>query len=161
MNVSSIQLRQPQFAERVEAALTRNALKGSDLNLEITESTLIENIDDAIGVMSELRALGVAFSIDDFGKGFSSLSYLSRMPVKELKFDRGFIKRIPHQESGMALVLSIIAMGHALGLEVVAEGVENEAQLEALTGARCDHIQGFLISPPLAADDFAKRFLGS
>jgi EAL domain-containing protein (putative c-di-GMP-specific phosphodiesterase class I)/GGDEF domain-containing protein len=161
VNVSSIQLRQQEFCDHVGSALDRHAIRGEKLNLEVTEGTLIENIGDAIRIMSELRKLGISFSIDDFGKGFSSLSYLARMPVQVLKIDRSFIERIPGEHTSMTLVRSIIAMGHALGLEVVAEGVESEEQLNVLRMAACNQAQGYLISRPLDTEAFARSYLAA
>jgi EAL domain-containing protein (putative c-di-GMP-specific phosphodiesterase class I) len=161
VNVSSIQLRGARFCELVREVLALHSLEGARLNVEITEGTLIENMGDAVRIMSELRAMDVTISIDDFGKGFSSLSYLARMPVQILKIDRSFIDRIPDQPSAVTLVRSIIAMGRALGLTLVAEGVETEAQLESLRSAGCSQIQGFLVSRPLDAGTFARQCLAS
>lgn len=161
VNVSSIQLRQREFCEHVSRLLQRYAIDGKSLNLEVTEGTLIENIDEAIAIMSKLRKLDVTFSIDDFGKGFSSLSYLARMPVQILKIDRSFIDRIPGEPTNMTLVRSIVAMGHALGLKVVAEGVETKEQLNVLRMAACNQVQGYLISRPLATAAFADAFLAA
>jgi EAL domain-containing protein (putative c-di-GMP-specific phosphodiesterase class I)/GGDEF domain-containing protein len=159
VNVSSVQLRERTFCERVANLLRQHALDGRQLNLEVTEGTLIENIGDAIQIMSELRKLGVTLSIDDFGKGFSSLSYLARMPVQVLKIDRSFVSGIPEKHTSMTLVRSIVAMGHGLGLKVVAEGVETDAQRSVLEMAACDQIQGYLISQPIDQEQFAASFL--
>jgi EAL domain-containing protein (putative c-di-GMP-specific phosphodiesterase class I) len=159
VNVSSVQLRQAQFRGRVRELLEQYSVDGSKLNLELTEGTLIENIGEAIELMTELRKLGISFSIDDFGKGFSSLSYLARMPVQVLKIDREFIERIPEEQTSMTLVRSIIGMAHGLELKVVAEGVEREHQLNALRLEDCDEIQGYLISPPIERSEFAARYL--
>jgi predicted signal transduction protein with EAL and GGDEF domain len=160
VNISSHQLRLPGFYELVRNVLEESGLAGRWLNLEITEGSLIEDIDQAIRIMEQLRELGVQFSIDDFGTGFSSLSYLRRMPVQALKIDRSFVRDVSGRSANAMLVDSIIAMGHALRLQVVAEGVETEAQLRYLSSAGCDLVQGFLFSPPLPAGDFAGRFLG-
>ena len=152
-------MRQPGFCRRIEATLKRYELDGALLNLEITEGSLVDNIEGAIEIMQQLRALGVTISIDDFGTGFSSLSYLARMPVQVLKIDRSFVHRICEESTDMALVLSIIAMGDALGLEVIAEGVETQAQSEFLKDAGCDAAQGFLISRPLPAKRFTEKFV--
>lgn len=159
INVSSHQLRQPGFCTRIETALRRYALNGSCLNVEITERSLVDDIEEAIEIMARLRSLDVTISIDDFGTGFSSLSYLARMPVQVLKIDRSFVQRICQEQTDMTLVLSIIAMGSALGLTVVAEGVETQEQLRALQLAGCDEAQGFLISQPLPPQEFAGDFL--
>jgi EAL domain-containing protein (putative c-di-GMP-specific phosphodiesterase class I) len=159
VNVSSVQLKQELFRSRIKKFLEHFAVDGSKLNLELTESTLIENVGEAIEIMSELRTLGISFSIDDFGKGFSSLSYLAQMPVQVLKIDREFVDRIPGEHTSVTLVRSIIGMAHGLELNVVAEGVETEAQLDSLREYGCDEIQGFLIGAPVPAKEFASRFL--
>jgi EAL domain-containing protein (putative c-di-GMP-specific phosphodiesterase class I)/GGDEF domain-containing protein len=159
VNVSSVQLRERTFCDRVAKLLNMYQLPGSKLNLEVTEGTLIENIGEAIKIMTELQSLGITLSIDDFGKGFSSLSYLARMPVQSLKIDRSFVQGIPEEHTSMTLVRSIVAMGHGLGLTVVAEGVETEAQRSVLEMAACDQIQGFLISQPIDTDSFRAQFL--
>lgn len=159
VNVSGVQLRDRRFTRRVRGLLARHSLAGSKLNLEITEGTLIESIEDAISIMSELCSLGVDFSIDDFGKGFSSLSYLARMPVQALKIDKSFVDQIPDDRTSMTLISSMTAMAHGLDIEVVAEGVESEEQLNALRAAGCDQVQGFLFSPPRSAPEFAIEYL--
>ena len=159
VNVSSVQLRERNFCSRVAELLERYKLEGTTLNLEVTEGTLIENIGDAIEKMTKLRTLGVTFSIDDFGKGFSSLSYLARMPVQVLKIDRSFVCGIPQEHTSMTLIRSMVAMGHGLGLKVVAEGVETEEQRSVLEMAACDQIQGYLISPPIDTEKFLEEFL--
>jgi predicted signal transduction protein with EAL and GGDEF domain len=161
VNISNDQLRLEGFCEQVRDILTMTGLAGSSLNLEITEGSLIENIDQAIGIMEQLRGLGVQLSIDDFGTGFSSLSYLRRMPVQVLKIDASFIRDVGGRPASAMLVDSIIAMGHALQLRIVAEGVETQAQLRYLRSAGCDLVQGFVFSPPLNPERFAARFLGS
>ena len=159
VNVSGKQLPSPRFCERVRFLLDRYAVDGSNLNLEITEGTLIENISEALDVMSNLRQLGLRFSIDDFGKGFSSLSYLAQMPVQALKLDRSFIVRIANEQIVFTLVRSVIAMAHALDLKVIAEGVERQDQLRILRELECDYVQGFLVSPPLSSKDFQRENL--
>ena len=119
---------------------------------------MIENIEEAIDIMRRLKRSDITFSIDDFGKGFSSLSYLREMPVQALKIDRQFIKRLPADRNDLMLVQSIIAMGHALGLKVVAEGVELTEQLDALRRFKCDDVQGFIFGRPLPATEFLARF---
>lgn len=159
VNISSFQLRQHEFCEHVEGVLRDTSLAGAQLNLELTEGSLIENIEEAIDIMRRLQGSEITFSIDDFGKGFSSLSYLREMPVQALKIDRQFIKRIPEDRNDRMLVQSIIAMGHALGLKVVAEGVERPEQLDALKEYLCDEVQGFIFGRPQTATDFVQRYL--
>lgn len=159
VNVSGVQLRYQRFTGQVRSLLETHAVDGSKLNLEVTEGTLIENIEDAIAIMVELRELGIDFSIDDFGKGFSSLSYLARMPVQTLKIDRAFVESIPKDPAGMTLIRSMVAMSHGLGLRTVAEGVETREQLDALRDAGCDEIQGYLINRPLSPRAFTLEHL--
>lgn len=154
VNVTNSQLRQPGFPDGVSCLLRYHGLEAGQLNLELTESSLVDDIEGAVKIMRQLRKHGVTFSIDDFGTGFSSLSYLRQMPVKTLKIDRSFIRRIHSDEDDMKLVRSIVAMGHSLGLGVVAEGVETEQQMNALYSAGCDQGQGYLFGRPVAARQF-------
>lgn len=159
VNITSYQLRQPRFINEVKDLLTRYDHAVGRLDLELTESSLVDDIEGAIRVMRALRDLGVTFSIDDFGTGFSSLSYLRQMPIGVLKIDRSFVRSIPERREDMKLVRSIISMGHDLGLQVVAEGVETAAQAMFLKQARCDQAQGFYLSPPLAEADFIEYLI--
>jgi EAL domain-containing protein (putative c-di-GMP-specific phosphodiesterase class I) len=134
------------------------ALDPEHFMLELTESSLVDDIKGTAAIMNEIRDAGVRIAIDDFGTGFSSLSYLQRLPIDTLKIDRSFISRIPTKEADMKLVRSIISIGKELDLEVVAEGVETQAQLEFLRSIGCDQVQGFLFSKPLPAADF-ERFV--
>ena len=126
------------------------------LNLEITESMLMENAEAFLHKLHDIRAEGPSFSIDDFGTGYSSLSYLKRFPVDELKIDQSFVADVPGGADDCAIVRAIIAMAHSLELVVVAEGVENAAQFGYLKTLGCDLIQGYLFSKPLPADEFAE-----
>jgi len=125
------------------------------LELELTESQLLDDIDNAISISRQLRALGVKLAIDDFGTGYSSLSYLKRFPVDFVKIDRSFISELEQFGDDAAIVRAIIAMVHSLELQVVAEGVETQAQLDFLSEQGCDEIQGYLISRPVPAEQFA------
>ncbi|MDB5995052.1 MAG: hypothetical protein JWP42_2188, partial [Pseudomonas sp.] len=144
VNVSLVQLRKPDFVARVEAALH---LGGSDpgIDLEITESAAMENIQDTIAKLQTLRTMGGDLAIDDFGTGYSSLAYLARLPVQILKIDRAFIMTMNEDPNHMTLVSTMVSLAHALGMEVVAEGVETEAQAATLLRLRCDQMQGYLI----------------
>jgi EAL domain-containing protein (putative c-di-GMP-specific phosphodiesterase class I) len=145
VNVSSIQLRQRNFVELVQAALGDGE---AAIDLEITESRIMEDIEANIEKLRRLRELGIGIAIDDFGTGYSSLAYLARLPVQTLKIDRGFIIRMLEDEDAMALVQMIIALAQSLKLTVVAEGVESEMQADVLTTLRCHQMQGYFISPP-------------
>jgi EAL domain-containing protein (putative c-di-GMP-specific phosphodiesterase class I) len=155
VNVSAMQLRERGFDQIVASALADARLPASMLELEITETALIENIDQAIGILQRLRATGVRISIDDFGTGLASLSYLKRLPIDQLKIDISFIRDVLHDPSDAQIVKAIINLGHSLDLEVVAEGVEEVAQRDFLVAAGCDLIQGFLFMPPMDAAAFA------
>ncbi len=145
VNVSSIQLRQRNFVERVQAALGPGV---ASIDLEITESRVMEDIDAGIPKLRRLRDLGMGIIIDDFGTGYSSLAYLAKLPAQVLKIDRSFIARMLEDEDAMALVQAIVALARALKLNVVAEGVETEEQADMLATLRCDQMQGYFISVP-------------
>ena len=158
VNVSPRQFHQGKLAEAVKAAIA--ATGGAvHLQLELTESSIMHDPQSAIRVLQELKALGVTLSIDDFGTGYSSLSYLNQLPLDELKIDRSFLAAIKNADAPVALVDTIIAMAHSLGLKVVAEGVETEVQFDYLRRRKCEEAQGFLISKPVPADEFAAKFL--
>jgi len=156
VNLSVRQLLQKDFAASVEAVLTDTGLAPHLLELEITESTLMENAQDTLAALHRLRGLGVRLSIDDFGTGYSSLSYLKRFPVDIVKIDRSFVNDVPQDADDAAIVSAIIALAHSLRLEVVAEGVETDAQLAFLRSRRCDMMQGFHLSPAVPAEQFAE-----
>jgi EAL domain-containing protein (putative c-di-GMP-specific phosphodiesterase class I) len=126
------------------------------LEVELTESTAMQNAEEAIVVMGKLKALGVRIAIDDFGTGHSSLSYLKRLPIDVLKIDRSFITGLPSNENDASITKAIITMAHSLGLKVVAEGVETEQQLRFLAENGCDQAQGFLFSRPVSAGEIAR-----
>ncbi|WP_254442036.1 EAL domain-containing protein [Duganella vulcania] len=155
VNLSVRQLLQKDFAASVEAVLADTGLPPQLLELEITESTLMENAQDTLAALHRLHSLGVRLSIDDFGTGYSSLSYLKRFPVDIIKIDRSFVRDVPQDADDAAIISAIIALAHSLRLEVVAEGVETAAQLQFLQGRECDLMQGFYLSPAVPADQFA------
>jgi EAL domain-containing protein (putative c-di-GMP-specific phosphodiesterase class I) len=159
VNVSPLQLRSPSFVAEIEAAIGIAAGAASGLELEITESLIMENVDHSIVSLRAIRALGVTIAIDDFGTGFSSLSYLSKLPVDTLKIDRSFIDELVAGEGGQTLVSVIINLAHALKLNVVAEGVETKQQLHLLRRLNCDEMQGFLFGKPVPVAIFEKRYL--
>lgn len=151
VNVSATQLRERGFDLMVASALADSHLPASMLELEITETALIENIDQAIGTLQRLRTSGVRISIDDFGTGLASLSYLKRLPIDQLKIDISFIRDLLHDPSDAQIVKTIINLGHNLDLEVAAEGVEEQAQRDFLAANGCDLMQGFLFMAPMEA----------
>ncbi len=151
VNVSAVQLTQPNFVERVEHALRESALDPSALELELTESALIASYERAREVLARVRALGVQISIDDFGTGYSSLNHLKDLPVDRLKMDRSFISRIATDARELAMAAAIIAMAKSLGLRVTAEGVEDDEQLDLLESQHCDDAQGFFVARPMPA----------
>jgi EAL domain-containing protein (putative c-di-GMP-specific phosphodiesterase class I) len=141
----------------VRAALARSGLAPRYLELEITESLSMANPDASVPMMQRLKDIGVALSIDDFGTGFSNLSYLRRFPVDRLKIDLSFVREITTDSSSLAISEAIITMSHSLNLEVIAEGVETAAQLELLGSRHCDLIQGYFFSPPVTAAELARQ----
>ncbi|MDD5390266.1 MAG: EAL domain-containing protein [Gallionellaceae bacterium] len=160
VNVSARQFRQAGFVAEVKAALDSCGADPGLLKIELTESLVIDNVAETIARMQALKALGVGFSMDDFGTGFSSLSYLKRLPLDQLKIDRSFVNDLATDPNDAAIVQTIITMGHTLGLDVIAEGVESEAQLARLDQYGCTHFQGFLFSRPLPLEEF-EAWLGT
>ena len=157
VNVSARQFRQAGFVAEVEQALNNSGADPNRLKIELTESLVIDNVAETIARMQALKALGVGFSMDDFGTGFSSLSYLKRLPLDQLKIDRSFVFDLATDPNDAAIVQTIITMGHTLGLDVIAEGVETEAQLARLDQYGCTHFQGYLFSQPLPVEAFEAR----
>jgi diguanylate cyclase (GGDEF)-like protein len=151
VNLSARQFLQTDIVATVTDAIRGAGLPQGVLELELTESISIDDPERSAVLMAQLRELGITLSIDDFGTGYSSLSYLKRLPVDKLKIDRSFVLDMHQSGESLAMVKAIIAMAHSLHLEVIAEGVENTAQLEALRAAGCDHIQGYIFSKPLRA----------
>ena len=160
VNVSARQFRHAGFVDVVASACRDADLDPSLLTLEVTESLAMEQADSTIGMLNELKRLGVAISIDDFGTGYSSLSYLKRLPIDILKIDRSFVKDIPDDEDDSAIAKLIISLAHGLRLTVVAEGVETTAQLAFLLPEHCDAVQGYLFSRPVPAPDIASLLAG-
>jgi diguanylate cyclase (GGDEF)-like protein/PAS domain S-box-containing protein len=158
INVSALQFQQVDFVERIAQALRTHDLPPNLLELELTESILIHDIDETMRRLQSLAALGVSLAIDDFGTGYSSLSYLKRFPIHKLKIDRSFVNDLPDDESDTAIVNAIIQLAAALHLKVIAEGVETLSQRDFLIAAGCDEYQGFLCAPaldPYALEDLA------
>jgi diguanylate cyclase (GGDEF)-like protein len=160
VNVSPPQLRNRGFVSEIEQALGADAAAAAGLELEITESVIMEDVRFSIASLRAIRALGVGIAIDDFGTGFSSLSYLARLPVHTLKIDRSFVIDMTLSSEGLALVSTIINLGHSLKLNVVAEGVETEEQSRLLRVLNCNEMQGYLFSKPLPREIFEGKYLG-
>lgn len=153
VNISSKQLTDEHFVSDVKSALRQNGLEANMLEIEITEGVMIQHFEHDVQVMKSLRNLGVSFAVDDFGVGYSSLNYLKSLPVNRLKIDRSFISGVPEDQNDVAIVSSIMAMGHQLGLSVVAEGVETDDQYGFLKHVRSDEVQGFLFARPMPASE--------
>ncbi len=149
VNVSARQFHQPDFVASVKDSVRAAAIDPCRLELELTESAILSDVDETIRRMNELRALGIRFALDDFGTGYSSLSYLKRLPFDQLKIDQSFVRDMAEDESSEAIVLAILSLSHALGLEVVAEGVEMPEQRDFLRQHGCDSFQGYLFGKPL------------
>ncbi len=154
VNVSAKQFRRDDFVSYVQRALLYTGAHPLNLKLELTESTVLENVEDAITKMRDLKQTGVSFSMDDFGTGYSSLQYLKRLPLDQIKIDQSFVRDISTDPSDAAIVGAIIAMTKELGLEVIAEGVETEAQREFLQSRGCNAFQGYLFSRPIPYEQF-------
>ena len=158
VNVSARELRQVDFIDKCEALLAADG-DGRALEIEITESLLMGDIDRSIAILQRLRTLGCRIAIDDFGTGYSSLNYLSRLPADALKIDQSFVGRLSTDRDTLALVENIVALAHSLGLIVVAEGVESAEQADLLRRMNCDELQGFLLGRPLSVDEFEQFVL--
>ena len=154
VNVSPRQFHQPDFVSQVLAALANTGANAQRLKLELTEGLLVANIEDVITKMTALKAVGVGFSLDDFGTGYSSLSYLKRLPLEQLKIDQSFVRDILIDPNDAAIAKMVVVLAESLGLSVIAEGVETEAQRDFLAAQGCNAYQGYLFSRPLAAKDF-------
>ena len=155
-NVSPRQFRQPNFATDIKTALRQSGCDARRLKLEITESLLIEEVDEAVVIMQRLKTLGIGFSLDDFGTGYSSLAYLQRLPLDQLKIDRSFVRDLVENPNDAVIVETIIAMGRQLRLQVLAEGVETEAQYAFLNARGCDQFQGYLFGQALPLEEFER-----
>jgi EAL domain-containing protein (putative c-di-GMP-specific phosphodiesterase class I) len=154
VNVSATQFRQVDFVDQVRVTVMRNDINPKLLKLELTESMLQENIESTITTMKALKDFGVLFSLDDFGTGYSSLQYIKRLPLDQLKIDQSFVRDLTTDRSDKAIVRTIIAMAHSLNLNVIAEGVETEAQRQILLDQGCVHYQGYLFSKPIPVKQF-------
>jgi diguanylate cyclase (GGDEF)-like protein/PAS domain S-box-containing protein len=159
VNISSRQLSQPDFVEQVYAILKETGANPALLKLEITESVILDNVDDTIAKMHAIRELGVNFSMDDFGTGYSSLSYLQKLPLEQLKIDQSFVRNMAFNNHDSAIIRTILALGKNLDLNIIAEGVETDIQREYLTNYGCLIFQGYLFGMPVSADVFKQSLL--
>lgn len=153
VNLSALQFQDEHLTSNIGKTLAKHGLPGECLELEVTETLLLEDAQACVQALTTLRDMGIRISVDDFGTGYSSLSYLKRLPLDSLKIDKSFVKEMESDGNDVTIVRTIIAMAHAMRLEVVAEGVETESQLAQLCAAGCDHMQGYHYSRPLAAND--------
>jgi EAL domain-containing protein (putative c-di-GMP-specific phosphodiesterase class I) len=154
VNVSARQFRQADFVDQVRSVLARTGARPSRLKLELTESMVLDNVGETLEKMQILKALGVGFSLDDFGTGNSCLSYLTRLPLEQLKIDRSFVRNLPESRSDSVIAQTIIAMANGLGLDVIAEGVETAGQRAFLEANGCLSFQGYLFGKPLGLEEF-------
>ncbi|MES2771009.1 MAG: EAL domain-containing protein [Pseudomonadota bacterium] len=152
INLSAQQLRNEALPSVIRGALTCYDLQASDLEIDITENTAMQNPTATIAILSQLKTMGIALAIDDFGSGYSSLAQIKHLPVHRLKLDRSFIAHVEHNKEDAAVCAAAILLGHNLGLDLVAEGVETQGQQDCLSKLGCDILQGFFYSPPLPAD---------
>ncbi len=159
VNLSAIEFNQPDFINKIVSFITINNLQPDDLELELTESMIMQDVNSAIATMSKLQSLGIKIAIDDFGTGYSSLIYLKNLPINTLKIDRYFIHNVANDPQKSAITKALIQMGHNLNLNVIAEGVETEAELAFLRQHNCNSMQGFLFSRPLPAAEFENFLL--
>jgi EAL domain-containing protein (putative c-di-GMP-specific phosphodiesterase class I) len=159
INVSALQFRQANFIDQVRQALENSGAPISCLKLELTESLILDDVEGTIIKMQALKQLGVGFSMDDFGTGYSSLSYLTRLPLDQLKIDQSFIRNLPDNSNDAVIVQTIITMARSLGLAVIAEGVETEAQRQFLEQHGCPIYQGYLFSKPVPLKAFENLFM--
>lgn len=158
LNLSIKQLENEGCISRIKRIISEVGIDPKYLELEITESQIMQDSEKAIKLLEEIRDIGISISVDDFGTGYSSLSYLKRLPIDKLKIDRSFIDDLPHDENDVAIVRAIIALAKSMNLEIIAEGVETKEQLEFLVDEGCPNIQGYYYSKPLPLDEY-KEFL--
>ena len=159
VNVSARQFRQPDFVEYVLDLISYTGVDPKRLKLELTESLLVNDIEETTHKMIALKARGVGFSLDDFGTGYSSLSYLKRLPLDQLKIDQSFVRDLMTDPNDAAIALAVITLGHALGLTVIAEGVETQDQRDHLHNQGCDAYQGYLLGRPMPLQDFERKLM--
>ena len=161
VNVSAVQFRHEDFCDLIRRVLRETGLAPQFLELELTESLLLADADMTLSVVQELKSMGLTLAIDDFGTGYSSFSYLKQFRVSKLKIDRSFIRDVALNADDAAITAAIISMAKSLRLKVIAEGVEDEAQMSFLRAHHCDEIQGYYFSKPLAVDKVADKLRGN
>jgi diguanylate cyclase len=160
VNLSAQQFKQKNLVEFIQTTLQRHQLAPGNIELEITESAIMHDISRAIRLLSSLRELGVHIAIDDFGTGYSSLSHLKQFPLDTLKIDRSFVQGIPHDAGDVAIVTATVTLAHALKMEIVAEGIENEAQLRFMRNLKCEYLQGYYFSKPVSEASLFEFLMG-
>jgi len=161
VNISARQFAQPDFVDKTLATIARTGADPKKLKLELTESMLADDIEDVIAKMTLLKSHGLSFALDDFGTGYSSLSYLKRLPLDQLKIDRAFVSDILKDVASAAIAQTIISLGRAIGLSVIAEGVETEDQRKFLASLGVHSFQGYLFSRPLPLEEFERVWMDS
>jgi EAL domain-containing protein (putative c-di-GMP-specific phosphodiesterase class I) len=154
VNVSARQFRQPAFVDQVLQVVERTGADPRRIKLELTESLLVANVENTIETMHALKAKGIGFALDDFGTGYSSLAYLKRLPLDQLKIDQSFVRDVLTDPNDAAIARTILGLGHTLGLEVIAEGVETANQRDFLAMHGCRAFQGYLFGRPVTAEQF-------
>ncbi|MEO0808129.1 MAG: GGDEF domain-containing phosphodiesterase, partial [Cyanobacteria bacterium J06643_4] len=156
INLSSVQFNQPNLLDIIKNTLTTTGLSPKNLELEVTETALMQDAESAVSILNELKALGIRLAIDDFGTGYSSLSYLKQLPIDTLKIDNCFVRGAMHDPKNQAILQSTIELAHRLELKVVAEGVESPAEQNLLTQYQCDYLQGYWVGRPMPASHLEK-----
>ena len=153
VNLSIKQFSQPDLVSTIREIVNRNNLNFNSLKLEITESMVMENVDEAIEILDKLKALDIKLSMDDFGTGFSSFSYLHRFPMDTLKIDRSFVSNMNKSQKNLEIVTTIVLLAHKLGMDIVAEGIEHEVEKKALQALSCEYAQGYFFAKPLPVEE--------
>ena len=154
INISAVHFNNQSLEIMIASALKTTGLDPRRLELELTETSILQDLSQATETLETFKSMGLKLALDDFGTGYSSLSYLMKLPFDKLKIDQSFIRNLKTETKGTAIVAAIISMSHSLGLSVIAEGVEREEHMQILMQMRCDHVQGYYVSRPLTADKF-------
>jgi len=158
VNVSAKQFNRDTFVDEIKGIINKNCINPQRLKLEITESIIMEDVEQTIKIMNALRELGISFSMDDFGTGYSSLSYLQRLPLSQLKIDQSFLRNLTVDSTDTVIIRTILALGNSLGINVIAEGVETQQQRDYLLNNGCQFFQGYLFGKPESISLFEQRF---